>query len=480
MILYSIVYVRKVRSLFVIILCLCFSLNGLAQNALHFNDWVSPAGGGQVDFNTPVSINGTSELTVEVWVRIASQITLPQNQSTNILTMYTMDSIPNNVVKISPMVDLSLNDSFEVFMGIKRDTLKGNTAINDSNWHHIAMVYQANQNNSLHLYIDGVLDKIGGVDSNLNNVMSTRLWIGYRLNGCVDELRIWNKALSQTEILGNMNTEICQLPPELTAYFKFNEGVANGLNYGLYWTKDEVSKQNAFLRGFTQHGNTSNFVTGSGITPRSNSFEIHTIDTCDTYTVTGPSGQFYNLSGTYYDTLTSYLDCDSVIRTDLTYHNLNTNVVVNQYTLDASQKNASFRWMDCDNNYTFINGINGISRNFIPPNPKGWYAVQISAYGCVDTSACYSLKGKTTDLSEILPHLLKVYPNPSKGQLTVSHPSIKNGSISVYDITGRVVLLVEDLGDEETIIDLSTQPKGVYSVKFEADGEPFVKRVVLE
>lgn len=42
--------------------------------------------------------------------------------------------------------------------------------------------------------------------------------------GKLDEIRIWNRALSQTEIRNNMNKQLTGSEPGLVAYYQMNEG----------------------------------------------------------------------------------------------------------------------------------------------------------------------------------------------------------------------------------------------------------------
>lgn len=61
-------------------------------------------------------------------------------------------------------------------------------------------------------------------------------YTGY-FGGIIDEVRVWNVARSAAEIATNKNTEFCQIPSNLVAYFKLNEGIVNGNNYtstGIY------------------------------------------------------------------------------------------------------------------------------------------------------------------------------------------------------------------------------------------------------
>ncbi|MBL1214916.1 MAG: hypothetical protein HND52_16270 [Ignavibacteriae bacterium] len=85
--------------------------------------------------------------------------------------------------------------------------LNGSFDIRDNNWHHIA-VTRNGVNDSLHLYVDGVLedskyfDYQDGFDSPTSNlnIGYLNLTNHFRYTGSIDELAIYNNALNSTEI----------------------------------------------------------------------------------------------------------------------------------------------------------------------------------------------------------------------------------------------------------------------------------------
>jgi len=81
-------------------------------------------------------------------------------------------------------------------------------------WYHVAGVYDAAAR-TLNIYVNGVLDNgvLRGTipASQVNsavNVNIGRRSDGYYFNGVIDEVRIYNRALSATEIQADMNTPI--------------------------------------------------------------------------------------------------------------------------------------------------------------------------------------------------------------------------------------------------------------------------------
>lgn len=113
------------------------------------------------------------------------------------------------------------------FIGQGND-LDGISAVNDGEWHHGAATYDGT---TIRLYVDGKLET---TKNTTLNTKTDAFVIGRRVfdnteyfNGELDELRIWNKALSNSELIENMclktkfeNSNYCNL----VAYYKFDGG----------------------------------------------------------------------------------------------------------------------------------------------------------------------------------------------------------------------------------------------------------------
>ncbi|MEZ4687634.1 MAG: LamG domain-containing protein [Bacteroidia bacterium] len=123
------------------------------------------------------------------------------------------------------------NNSIRIEVG--GNGLAGTTAINDGNWHHVAVVFDPTATNQMSLYIDGTLNTSGTLTVVTNTSSVTDLRIGRRIdgvngfNGLIDEVKVWNVARSATQIANNRNTELTGTESGLVAYFKFDENQAS-------------------------------------------------------------------------------------------------------------------------------------------------------------------------------------------------------------------------------------------------------------
>jgi hypothetical protein len=189
-------------------------------------------------------------------------------------------------------------------------------------WHHVAATYDGY---TMKLYIDdslmGQTDFAGQISLN-NNPLTLGNQPGFAqfYGGSMDEVRVWNRALSQCEIVNNMNCELGNIPSQqngLVAYYKFNQGLlglANPLettvkdsspseldgtmnNFGLLpgllsnWTSGIVSSTTCT----EQIAATVTAGSVNAIVPYSGTIELTSIGNGPgTYSWTGPNGYTSN------------------------------------------------------------------------------------------------------------------------------------------------------------------------------------------
>ena len=161
-------------------------------------------------------------MTAEVWVKTTS------NSAGEILNKYAASS--GNGWRIGAKSDGKL----EVFKyGGGTHNFIGNGSINDGKWHHVSLVIDPT---SAKLYIDGVLDKTNVVASSGSPTTTVPLRIGryntitnQNFNGEIDEVRIWNVAKTQSEILDFKNNELNGGESGLVAYYDFEAGTGSKL-----------------------------------------------------------------------------------------------------------------------------------------------------------------------------------------------------------------------------------------------------------
>lgn len=185
-----------------------------SENALKFN------GSNNYILSSKDNRGITSEVTVTAWVKTSSK------KLQMVATKYDRDAEHG--------YQLLMRDGKAAFAGRDgsgeyRHSGYSFTTIDDDKWHHLAGVLS---NGIWIIYIDGTMQM------NFNSFYKTPdlrsnapLTIGnyYLVNadyfdGIIDEVRIWNRALTDYEIIENMCQKIPASSPGLVGYFKFDEG----------------------------------------------------------------------------------------------------------------------------------------------------------------------------------------------------------------------------------------------------------------
>jgi hypothetical protein len=121
----------------------------------------------------------------------------------------------------------------------------GYTPINDGDWHHLAFVRDGSEDEN-RLYVDGAMEGSGSHDYTAGFAATTPIGIGYMAynltpdyfyEGMLDEIAIYNEALTQAQILQHISNsdagqDYCVMdapavdqncPPELISYWKLDE-----------------------------------------------------------------------------------------------------------------------------------------------------------------------------------------------------------------------------------------------------------------
>ncbi len=134
-------------------------------------------------------------------------------------------------------------------------------------WYHVAVSYDA-ATTTLKLYKNGVLvdanTDVDPVDGGSMVRLGAFNNAANDFTGTMDEVRIWNRALSPGEIVNHMNCELPGPATGLIAYYKFNQGIASANNASVTTLQDSSGNNyNGTLNGFALNGNSSNWVGNS-------------------------------------------------------------------------------------------------------------------------------------------------------------------------------------------------------------------------
>lgn len=347
------------------------------------------------------------------------------------------------------------------------------TGLSLNTWQHFAMTYDGAY---LKFYTNGSLtDSVAAsgdiatktVDLTIGHVIwNSTVWY---LKGSLDEVGLWSKALTASEVKCVYEAPIDTNSTGLELYYDFNQGIASSINTSITALTDAKKNINGNLSGIALKDTVSNFVKGVvNYTPQFASF-------CPgaSYTFFGSN---LNQPGMYSKRLPAHAGCDSVIVLELDNKGNDVNVTQNVNSLHANQNGVTYQWLKC-NPYTVISGA---TAQDYTPTTFGDYAVVLTGNGCTDTSACVNSsivglyeKNKST--------IINLYPNPANKELTVQFSTATvNTNLSISDVNGREVLNLKSLSTTTTKIDVSSLTKGIYFIRITNNEQTNYQKLIIE
>jgi len=147
-------------------------------------------------------------------------------------------------------------------------------------------------------------------------------------------------------------------------------------------------------------------------------------------------------------------------------------VDVNENVISANQVDASYQWLDCNNDFTPITA--GNSQTFTATN-TGSYAVIITQGSCSDTSSCVPIT--ITGFADIPDYSASIYPNPFSQEINIE---IKGGNVGVnFELINPLGKVISRgiLGEKTKLSAFDFTP-GVYFIKLEEGEAIELKRII--
>lgn len=197
------------------------ALAGIANNySMNFdgvNDYINSG--------NPTELQITGALTISAWVKI--NLTSPTQ-----VCIVSKDDVTNRSYDLWGRIAADGFPRFVIYNSNTGYSVSGTTDLKDNQWHHIVAVFTPNT--SLKIYIDNVLEATNttsipsSIDNDPANFEIGRFGFGtYPMDGKIDEVGIWNTALTSTQVAEIYNATSTNLTKDLST-------VAGG---PVYWNR---------------------------------------------------------------------------------------------------------------------------------------------------------------------------------------------------------------------------------------------------
>jgi len=167
--------------------------------------------------------------------------------------------------------------------------------------------------------------------------------------------------------------------------------------------------------------------------------------------------------------------CDSIINTYLRVTSVDTSVYVSGNILIANANNASYQWIDCQNNTS----INGQILKTFTPTITGNYAVEVTQNSCKDTSNCHNILLNGINNFNALDGFI-MFPNPTKSFTNISfnilQPEIH---IIISSMEGKEIQQYNFFNSKTVKLNTKTLSSGLYLVHIFSGNKVVVKRLII-
>lgn len=196
-----------------------------ANNVPVFTSTGTDTGSGALSSHSGIQMAGsrlpTGTYTFECWFNLASF-----KSENHLFKQYRGGGAGRTIF----FVNGATNPKFDFFIGGTHG--KSTTTIQPNTWYHVACVRDDQLTTSTgRLYVNGVLETSittfpMQAASDVNNFIgfSAGDTVNGGFNGVVAEMRVWNTARTQEEIVANMNRRLAGTEPGLWHYWPLNEG----------------------------------------------------------------------------------------------------------------------------------------------------------------------------------------------------------------------------------------------------------------
>ena len=173
-------------------------------------------------------------------------------------------------------------------------------------------------------------------------------------------------------------------------------------------------------------------------------------------------------------TLTNQYGCDSIVQLNLTIDTVNTSIEVNALEIQSLASNATYQWLDCDDDFSEIQDENSA---FYQASSNGSYAVIVTQGLCTDTSNCVSIQTVGVLNNDLIN--IAVQPNPTAGQIYLNGLN-DDLDLKKIELRNSIGELIGCWGVNDLNIDLSDFSNGLYFLKLFINDDEMIIKVIKQ
>lgn len=402
--------------------------------------------------NASSLINSGTGISMGMWVN-------PRNTFPSFPDFDCFGGFRNNFDADFYIIQISATDieaRFRNSAGINFDITYNGLLLNT--WQHFAFTYDWVDIKLFHNGNEVGSQSANGTITNANEnfYLGNGLYQGteFLMNGQLDEVVLYNRALTANEISCMQHGDIDTASMGLTLYYNCNQGIAGGNNTGNSTLLGLTGQPTGTLTNFTLDGTNSNWVAGVPI------FGAVNVNICngEQYNY---NGSIYSLPGTYIVNIPLAGGCDSLVTLTINLSTVDTALTVSNNLLTATNVATSYQWVRCDNNFASIIGATQESYN---ATASGDYAVIITDGACKDTSRCVTINVDGIFENDKSQNIM-VWPVPAKEIINLSGIIGQENTILISDKIGRVINQIQ-INNRNNLyaIDISMLESGMYFI----------------
>lgn len=142
-------------------------------------------------------------------------------------------------------------------------------------------------------------------------------------------------------------------------------------------------------------------------------------------------------------------------------------------TANENSTGITYRWLDCDNNDSFISGET--SQSFTATS-NGSYACEITNECSIDTTLCIDISGLGITDNNTSSNLL-IYPNPTNGELNIETGTLTIAEAKIVDITGKTIATISF---DSNTADVSYLANGIYFLQIQTENGLVTQKIIKE